>query len=141
MLCGLPIIKDAILGLIVDHDIKADVLVSMGIISSILIGEVFAAGVISVIMAIGGFLEEYTVNKTEKGIEEIYDLNPLNARIILDYSKTTEKEVQTDTEVVKVKDIIKVLPGEQIPVDGRIIEGHSSVDESALTGESIAKDK
>ena len=141
LLCGLPIIKDAILGLIVDHDIKADVLVSMGIISSILIGEVFAAGVISVIMAIGGFLEEYTVNKTEKGIEEIYDLNPLNARIILDYSKTTEKEVLTDTEVVKVKDIIKVLPGEQIPVDGRIIEGHSSVDESALTGESIAKDK
>ena len=61
--CGIPIFKDAVSGLIKEFDIKADVLVTIAIISSIIIGEIFAAGVVALIMAIGGFLEEYTVSK------------------------------------------------------------------------------
>ena len=76
LFCGLPIIKEAVIGLITEFDIKADVLVSIAIISSIIIGELFAAGVIAIIMAIGGFLEEYTVSKTRSGIEKLVDLSP-----------------------------------------------------------------
>lgn len=141
LLCGIPIIKDAIIGLVFNHDIKADVLVSIGIISSIIIGEVFAASVISIIMAIGGYLEDYTVNKTENSMKSLYDLNPINSRIIINYNKTNEEEVFTDIDAVKVGDILKVLPGETIPVDGIIIKGSTTVDESPLTGESIPQDK
>lgn len=63
ILCGLPIIKEAIDALIHEKDIKSDLLVSIAIISSTIIGELFAAGVIALIMTIGGFLEEYTVSK------------------------------------------------------------------------------
>lgn len=140
LLCGLPILYEAFIGLL-NRDIKADVLVSMGIISSILIGEVFAAGVISVIMAIGGFLEDYTVKKTEEGIENIYNLNPINCRIILKYNTGNEKEVLTEVESIEIGDILKVLPGETIPVDGKVIQGATTVDESPLTGEPIPKDK
>ena len=67
MLCGIPIFKECIEGLFTEFDLKADLLVSLAIIASIIIGEVFAAGEIATIMAIGGFLEEYTVSKTPSG--------------------------------------------------------------------------
>ena len=62
ILCGIPIFKECAEGLIREFDIKADLLVTIAIIASIIIGEVFAAGEIATIMAIGGFLEEYTVS-------------------------------------------------------------------------------
>ena len=71
ILCGLPIIKEAIEALIHEKDIKADLLVSIAIISSTIIGELFAAGVIALIMTIGGFLEEYTVSKTQNEIKNL----------------------------------------------------------------------
>ena len=74
--CGIPIFKECIEGLITEFDIKADLLVSLAIIASIIIGEVFAAGEIATIMAIGGFLEEYTVSKTQGKIKELAKLTP-----------------------------------------------------------------
>ena len=68
--CGIPIIKDAIIGLVTEFDIKADVLVSMALIASLIIGETFAAGEVAFIMQIGAFLEEFTVRKSRKGIEK-----------------------------------------------------------------------
>ena len=59
-----------------EFDLTADLLVSIAIIASIIIGEVFAAGEIATIMAIGGFLEEYTVSKTQGQIEELVKLTP-----------------------------------------------------------------
>ncbi|MDL2246580.1 cation-translocating P-type ATPase [Methanobrevibacter sp. OttesenSCG-928-K11] len=136
ILCGLPIIKEAIIGLITEFDIKADVLVAMALIASIIIGEVFAAGEIAVIMAIGGLLEEYTVNKSRSGIEKIVDLTPQIAKII-----KGNKEEEIYAKDVKTDDIVKVLPGEIIPVDGIIIEGETSIDQSVMTGEPLPYDK
>ena len=76
LLCGIPIFKECIEGLIKEFDLKADLLVSIAIISSIIIGEVFAAGEIATIMAIGGFLEEYTVSKTQGRIEKLIKMTP-----------------------------------------------------------------
>ena len=137
ILCGLPIIKEAAEALIHEKDIKADLLVSIAIISSIIIGEVFAAGVIALIMTIGGFLEEYTVSKTQNGIKNLIDITPTTATLIKDNGD--EKEV--DAQNIKIDDIIKVLPGEIIPGDGIIIEGESSINQAVLTGESLPVDK
>ena len=139
--CGIPIFKEAIIGLYTEFDIKADVLVSIAIISSILIGELFAAGVIAIIMAIGGFLEDYTVSKTKAGIEKLIDLSPTKGTLIKNYNLDSETELVVPADLIRVGDILKVVPGEIIPVDGVIIEGESSIDQSVMTGESIQIDK
>ena len=139
--CGFPIFKEAIIGLYTEFDIKADVLVSIAIISSILIGELFAAGVIAIIMAIGGFLEEYTVSKTKEGIEKLIDLSPTKGTLIKNYNLESETELVVPADLIRVGDILKVVPGEIIPVDGVIISGESSIDQSVMTGESIPIDK
>ncbi|ADC47711.1 heavy metal translocating P-type ATPase [Methanobrevibacter ruminantium M1] len=139
--CGIPIFKEAAIGLYTEFDIKADVLVTIAIISSILIGELFAAGVIAVIMAIGGYLEEYTVSKTRAGIEKLVDLTPRKGRLIENYNKSNESEREISADLIEVGDILKVVPGETVPVDGKIISGETSIDQSVLTGESIPVDK
>ena len=136
ILCGVPIFKECIEGLIKEFDIKADLLVSIAIIASIIIGEVFAAGEIATIMAIGGFLEEYTVSKTQGRIEELVKMTPQVATRI-----KNGIEEKIPVENVQVGDILKVLPGESIPTDGMIIKGETSIDQSTLTGESIPVDK
>ncbi|MBE6508865.1 MAG: cation-translocating P-type ATPase [Methanobrevibacter sp.] len=136
ILCGVPIFKECVKGLISEFDIKADLLVTIAIIASILIGEIFAAGEIATIMAIGGFLEEYTVKKTQGKIEELSKMTPQIATRIKDGI-----EEKISVENVQVGDILKVLPGESIPTDGIIIQGETSIDESTLTGESLPVDK
>lgn len=136
ILCGIPIFKECAEGLITEFDIKADLLVCLAIIASILIGEVFAAGEIATIMAIGGFLEEYTVSKTQGRIKELVKMTPQVATRI-----NNGIEEKIPVEKVQTGDIIKVLPGEIIPTDGVIIEGEASINQSTLTGESLPIDK
>ena len=136
ILCGIPIFKECAEGLITEFDIKADLLVSIAIVASIIIGEVFAAGEIATIMAIGGFLEEYTVSKTQGRIKELANMTPQVAVRI-----RNGKEERILASEVQIGDILKVLPGESIPTDGRIINGETSIDQSTLTGESIPVDK
>ena len=136
ILCGIPIFKECCEGLVFEFDIKADLLVSLAIIASIMIGEVFAAGEIATIMAIGGFLEEYTVSKTQGKIEELVKMTPQFATRI---KKGIEEKIPV--EKVEIGDILKVLPGESIPTDGIIVKGESSIDQSSLTGESLPVDK
>ncbi|WP_292602743.1 heavy metal translocating P-type ATPase [Methanobrevibacter sp. UBA212] len=136
ILCGLPIFKECGEGLIKEFDIKADLLVSLAIIASLMIGEVFAAGEIATIMAIGGFLEEYTVSKTQGRIEELVKMTPQVATRI-----KNGIEERIPVEKVQVGDMLKVLPGESIPTDGVIVKGKTSINQSTLTGESLPVDK
>lgn len=136
ILCGTPIFKECVEGLIKEFDIKANLLVSLAIISSIIIGELFAAGEIATIMAIGGFLEEYTVKKTQNRIRELINMTPQFATRI---KNGNEEKIPIDK--ITVGDRIKVHPGESIPTDGIIINGKSSIDQKTLTGESLPVDK
>ena len=136
ILCGMPIFKECIEGLVTEFDIKADLLVSIAIIASIIIGEVFAAGEIATIMAIGGFLEEYTVSKTQVKIKELAKMTPQFATRI-----RNGIEERIPVENVQVGDMLKVLPGESIPTDGIIINGEASINQSTLTGESLPIEK
>ena len=84
ILCGVPIIMEAVIGLITSFDIKADVLVSLALIASLCIGEDFAAGEVAFIMQIGALLEDLTVAKARAGIEKLVNLTPQTARVISD---------------------------------------------------------
>lgn len=136
ILCGVPIILEAVTGLVTEFDIKADVLVSLALIASVCIGEDFAAGEVAFIMQLGGLLEDLTVAKARAGIEKLVRLTPRTARIISDGKKQI-----IPAENVRVGDILRVLPGETIAVDGIIISGETSVDQAVMTGESLPVDK
>lgn len=136
ILCGIPIILEAVIGLVTEFDIKADVLVSIALIASVIIGEDFAAGEIAVIMQLGGLLEDLTAAKAQAGIEKLISLSPRTARRI-----EGAKEEMIPAQQVQVGDLLRVLPGETIPVDGVIKMGQTSVDQSVMTGESLPVDK
>ena len=111
---SVPIVLEAIIGLVTAFDIKADVLVSLALIAAVCIGQDFAAGEVAFIMQLGGLLEELTVARARAGIEKLVHLTPRTAR---------------------------VLRGESVPVDGVIISGQTSIDQAVMTGESLPVDK
>ena len=134
--CGIPIIMEAVTGLVTAFDIKADVLVSLALIASVCIGEDFAAGEVAFIMQLGALLEDLTVAKARAGIERLVHLTPRTARVI----RGGTEEI-LPAEEVKVGDRIRVLPGETVAVDGVIISGQTSVNQAVMTGESLPVDK
>ena len=136
ILCGTPIILEAVIGLVTAFDIRADVLVSIALIASVIIGENFAAGEVAFIMQLGALLEDLTVTKARAGIEKLIHLTPRTARRI---SGTAEEIISA--EEVRVGDRLRVLPGESIPVDGVVITGETSVNQAVMTGESLPVDK
>lgn len=136
ILCGIPIVKGAIEGLITEFDIKADVLVAIALTASVLIGQIFAAGEVAFIMTLGALLEERTVAKARAGIEKLVHLTPRTARVV---NNGTESIVPAEN--VHVGDILRVLAGETIAVDGSIVSGQTSIDQSVMTGESMPVDK
>ncbi len=136
ILCGIPILVGAFKGVIFEHDIKADLLVSLALIASVATKEFFAAGEVALIMQIGSLLEDYTSGKAREGIKKLIKISPQTARVMRDGAA-----VELPVEEVKVGDILCVLAGETVPVDGTILEGETSIDQSVMTGESIPVDK
>ena len=136
LLCGVPILLEALHGLITAFDIKADVLVSIALVASVIIGEDFAAGEVAFIMQLGALLEELTVARARAGIEKLVKLTPRTARVLHDGQADI-----LPAEQVRVGDLVRVLPGETIPVDGVIVSGQTSVNQAIMTGESMPVDK
>ena len=136
ILCGVPILLEAAIGLITAFDIKADVLVSMALIASVCIGEDFAAGEVAFIMQLGALLEELTVAKARAGNEKMIHLTPQTARVL---ENGVERVIPA--QEVQVGDLLRVLPGESVPVDGVITAGQTSINQAVMTGESLPVDK
>ena len=122
ILCGVPILLEAFIGLVTAFDIKADVLVSLALIASVAIGEDFAAGEVAFIMQVGGLLEDLTVARARAGIEKLVHLTPQTARVL---RNGTEQVIPA--EQVRVGDLLRVLPGESIPVDGALVHNAGSM--------------
>lgn len=162
ILCGIPIILEAVIGLVTAFDIKADVLVSIALIASVIIREDFAAGEVAFIMQLGALLEDLTVAKARAGIEKLVHLTPRTARRISAAAgndtvaagnqaagnktaavgnQAAGAEEIIPAEQVQVGDLLRVLPGEAVPVDGVIVSGETSVNQAVMTGESLPVDK
>lgn len=163
VLCGIPIVIEALLGLITSFDITAGVLVAIALIASICIGETFAAGEVAFIMALGEQLEALTVRRAKAGIRRLAALIPRTARLLCAgaeadtgagmtaeddagitarlSSADTAKLPIIDASAVKPGDLLRVLPGETVPADGVIISGSTTLDTSAMTGEPLPAEK
>jgi heavy metal translocating P-type ATPase len=138
-ICGIPLLYLAIWRVIYREGVKkisSALLISMAMIAAIAIGDVFAAGEVAFIMAIGAILEDKTAERSKRGLKELISLAPKQGRRIID-----GQEEMILAEEIKVGDILRVLAGETIPVDGRIIVGNTSVDQAIMTGESLPVDK
>ncbi len=136
VLCGTPIIVGAFKGVVFERDIKADLLVSLALIASVITKEYFAAGEVALIMQIGSLLEDYTSAKARENIEKLISITPQKARVIRGGIESI-----IPVEEVFVGDMLSVIAGETIPVDGTIIEGETAIDQSVITGESMPVDK
>lgn len=116
--------------------ISSALLICIAMFAAIAIGDLFAAGEVVFIMAIGALLEEATTNRAKKGLKKLISLAPTKGRRLMD-----GKEEMIPAEEIRQGDILRILPGETIPVDGTIINGETSVDQSIMTGESLPVDK
>ena len=116
--------------------ISSALLIVIAMFGAIGIGDLFAAGEVVFIMAFGALLEEMTTNRAKKGLKNLISLAPVQGRKL-----ENGKELMISAEEISRDDILRVLPGETIPVDGIIIEGETSVDQSIMTGESLPVDK
>lgn len=111
-------------------------LICVAMIAAIYIGDLFAAGEVAFIMAIGAILEDMTTNRAKKGLKKLIALAPTQGRRI-----TNGREETISAEEIRKGDILRVLPGETIPADGVVVSGETSVDQSVMTGESMPVDK
>lgn len=116
--------------------ISSALLISIAMFAAIAIGDLFAAGEVAFIMAIGAILEEATTNRAKKGLKKLIDLAPAKGRRIKD-----GKEEIVSVEDIRKGDVLRILPGETIPADGTIVKGETSIDQAVMTGESIPVDK
>ena len=139
VICGIPLLYLAIWRIIHNKGvakISSALLISMAMIAAILIGDLFAAGEVAFIMEIGALLEDMTTARARKGLKKLIALSPETGRVIRDC-----KEVVVPASEIRMGDTLRILPGETIPVDGVITVGETSVDQSAMTGESLPVDK
>ncbi|MBQ9920803.1 MAG: cation-translocating P-type ATPase [Clostridia bacterium] len=139
VISGLPLLYLAIKRIIVNKGISkisSALLISIAMIAAIIIGDLFAAGEVAFIMAIGEILEDKTTEKAKRGLRKLISLSPVHGRVV---ENGEERTVPCDK--IKKGDTVRILPGETIPVDGEIISGDTSVDQSVMTGESLPVDK
>ncbi len=136
IITGIPMLLLAMPRLIREKWISSALLIAIAMVASLLIGEVFAAGEVAWIMALGALLEDWTVERAKKGLRNLINLTPQTGRRITD---GTEEVIPVDE--IRLGDTLRILPGESVPVDGEIIKGTSSLDQSIMTGESLPVDK
>ena len=139
VISGIPLTVLAIKRIIKNKGISkisSALLITVGMIASVAIGDIFAAGEIAFIMAIGEILEDKTTARARKGLKQLISLSPVQGRKV-----TADGEIMIPAEDICVGDVLRILPGETIPVDGVILRGETSVDQSVMTGESLPVDK
>ena len=139
IICGFPLVYLSIRRIVYNKGISkisSALLISMAMFAAVAIGDIFAAGEVAFIMALGALLEEATTERAKKGLKKLISLAPVKGRKIQD-----NKEIMISVESIHSGDYLRIFPGETIPVDGRIINGETTVDQSIMTGESIPVDK
>ena len=138
-ICGVPLLYLSVRRIICNRGISkisSALLISMAMLAAIAIGDLFAAGEVAFIMALGALLEEAITERAKKGLKNLLSLSPTQGRRI----KGGAEEMVAIEEIVR-GDVLRILPGERIPVDGRIVSGETSIDQSVMTGESLPVDK
>jgi len=133
---GFPVFKLAVTNVLRDFDMTAGVMVTIAMVAALIVGEYSAMALVAFMMIIGEALEDFTRERADHALRELNELVPAMVTIRLD-----DEDVEVPISQVKTGDTVLVRPGGRIPVDGAIVEGYASVDQSSITGESIPLDK
>lgn len=131
VIAGYGVAKEAFQRLAV-RQFSISLLVTIAAVGAIIIGEVWEAAAVTWLYILGGFLEGLTLARTRSALRGLVDLMPRTAKI-----KRGEELITVSAYEVQAGDIVVVLPGESIPVDGKVVAGRASIDTSSLTGEPI----
>ena len=116
--------------------VSIELLVTIATLGAIWIGEYWEAAAVTFLFTFGAYLEARTLGQTRKILSGLLDLAPSTAVVVRD-----GKQVEVLPDEVEPDEIVLVKPGTKIPVDGDVVDGRSTVDESAITGESMPKEK
>lgn len=128
--------KEGIEETIANKELNVEMLMVFAAIGSAIIGYWTEGAILIFIFAVSGALETYTMNKSHKEISALMEIQPEEA---LRVNNGIEEKVHVSE--LKIGDLILVKPGERVPSDGKVTKGHSTIDESAITGESIPVSK
>lgn len=133
---GFPLAKSSLMELFKNRTFDVDGLVVVASVGAVSIGYWGEAAVLIFLFSVAERLEDYSIFRSRRSLKELLELSPTEARVLID----GENEIVAPEEVL-VGNTVIVKPGERIPLDGEIVSGTSSVDESAITGESVPKEK
>ena len=139
VICGVPLLYLAVWRIIHNRGIakiSSALLISMAMVAALCIGDLFAAGEVAFIMEIGALLEDMTTDRAKKGLKNLIALAPETGRVL-----RNGQEYTVPVSEIKKGDMLRILPGETVPVDGTVLRGETSVDQSVMTGESLPVDK
>jgi Cd2+/Zn2+-exporting ATPase/Cu+-exporting ATPase len=114
------------------REVIAHTLMTTGVVAALLVGEWVTAVVVVFFMRVGEYVETFSAERARRAVKDLTLLAPQTARILQD-----GQEIERPIDQVKVNDTVIVRPGEKIPVDGEVIAGKATVDQSTITGESI----
>lgn len=128
---GYPIFRN-VLRAALRRQVTSHTLMSIGAVAAMAVGEWAAAAVVVFFMRVGDYAERFTSQRARRALKDLTALAPQVARI-----ERSGAEVEVPVGEVKPGDIVVVRPGEKIPVDGEVVSGHATVDQAAITGESL----
>ena len=134
LIIGYDILKKAFLGIIHGEVFDENFLMAIATIGAMVLGEYKEASAVMLFYQIGELFQSYAVGKSRKNITALMDIRPDYANIEKD-----GKLEQVDPDDVQIGTVIVVQPGEKVPIDGKVVEGSSSLNTSALTGESVPR--
>ena len=135
IIVGGDIIKRAIRNISRGKVFDENFLMSIATIGAMLIGEYPEGIAVMLFYQVGELFQSYAVDKSRRSIAEAMDIRPDYANV-----KKNDEVIKVDPDEVQIGDIIVIKPGERVPLDGKVIEGNSMVDTSALTGESVPRE-
>lgn len=135
LIIGYDILKKAFLGIIHGEVFDENFLMAIATVGAMLLGEYKEASAVMLFYQIGELFQSYAVGKSRKNITALMDIRPDYANIEKD-----GKLEQVDPDDVQIGTVIVVQPGEKVPIDGKVVEGVSSLNTSALTGESVPRE-
>jgi Zn2+/Cd2+-exporting ATPase len=157
LLAGTPVVRSALRGLRINRELNIQALMSIAVVGALIIGAWVEAGMVVVLFSIGEALEAYAAARARGAIRGLMTVAPERATRIrrrpgggraahggdpaASAWEAEEREEEVPVEHLHPGDVILIRPGERIPMDGEVVAGHSAVDQSALTGESIPLEK
>ena len=135
LIIGYDILKKAFLGIIHGEVFDENFLMAIATVGAMVLGEYKEASAVMLFYQVGELFQSYAVGKSRKNITALMDIRPDYANIEKD-----GKLEQVDPDDVQIGTVIVVQPGEKVPIDGKVVEGSSSLNTSALTGESVPRE-